>query len=117
MSIELKHDDGIWQAFAGACPFGDDNEVAPFFAEVDAPVLDRTVEKEDAGMLILDSRDGSGVTTLTINLMDTEGFAYTWTKEFPEWGWEAAKAWAERHLDPVMTQADLTSLGFTYEVC
>jgi hypothetical protein len=112
-NLTLKNDSNAWRfGFCGACAFADGTE--PMFGELK---LSSPLHMfGDEITLILDADERTGLPTLTGNMMSEDGFAAAFRKELPQhWTAARAKAWAERHLDPVMDRFDLYALGFRFE--
>ena len=108
MSLELKHDDVMWQAYLGAESFPDGT--APFFAELPSVGV---FERFGNAVLILDYSDGQ--TTLSVNTNDEEGYTQCASKVMRGMNWDQAKAWAERHIDVDTNVLGLELLGFKLE--
>jgi hypothetical protein len=111
-NLTLKSDPQLWTAFAGACAFADGTQ--PMFAEMKLRSPLPLFGDEIA--MILDEDERTRLPTLTGNMMSEDGFAAAFRKELPAtWTPARCRAWAERHLDPVMDRSDLEALGFKLE--
>lgn len=115
--IKLENNAGLWEAFAGARSFKDGAD--PLFAEIVVDDVSQEVLEADTGVLILDEQRVGFVgreVVLTLNFMTEEGDPIFYRKALPAAiiSREIAQVWAEKHLSPRMTHADLLLAGFEF---